>query len=216
MRTDWQHRIATLSGQDQSPMAQWDEMTVDQLSLTSCVWAWWVSTPCVDSIVRPPRLHWVTGVCAFGCNLPPVLASEWVGSLTCYCASTEVERILSKSQHRFWDFSALNGSYQELGLPWAHRKAGEETSLAITAGNRTSDPPITSAALYHRAISLPIAISSGIVRVGTVYLTGIICGKPMISVSTAGWNDLSMSSSVQWLTFIQHTKCKQADWVRHA
>ena len=35
----------------------------------------------------------ILGACAFRCNLPPALLTEWSGSFTCYCGNTRVERI---------------------------------------------------------------------------------------------------------------------------
>ena len=37
--------------------------------------------------------HIRNGVCVFSCNLPPALLAEWLGSFTCYCGNTGVERI---------------------------------------------------------------------------------------------------------------------------
>ena len=59
--------------QDQCLGVQRAEMTVDEHSLTSCVWARFPSmspTLCLDSIVRPIRFRWVKGACLFSCNLP--------------------------------------------------------------------------------------------------------------------------------------------------
>ena len=56
-----------------------------------------VTTLCLDSsIVSPLWLHWVKGVCMFRCNLPPALLAEWLGSLTCHCGNTGVERTQNK------------------------------------------------------------------------------------------------------------------------
>ena len=59
-----------------------------------------VSTLSLDSsIVSPLQLRWVKGVCVFRCNLPPVLLADWLGSFTCHCSSTGVERTQNNDQH---------------------------------------------------------------------------------------------------------------------
>ena len=83
-------------------MAQQAETTVTKCSLVSCLWAHFLigsHTMPGLSIVSPLRLCWVKCVCMFSCNLPPALLAEWLGSFTCHCSKTEVERTLNKSQH---------------------------------------------------------------------------------------------------------------------
>ena len=96
------HEIHSLC-QDQTTMAQRVAMNVAKCYLTSCVWTHlWIRshTLCPDSgTVRPLRLCWVKGVCAFGCNLPPALLAEWSGSFTCRCSNTGVERTPNKCQY---------------------------------------------------------------------------------------------------------------------
>ena len=58
---------------------------------------WQFSRLCLDSIVIPPWLRWVKGVCVFRCNLPPALVAEWPGSFTCQRSNTVVKRTLNKS-----------------------------------------------------------------------------------------------------------------------
>ena len=60
----------------------------------------------VGSQTMPGQLHsqptptsLVKGVCVFRCNLPHVLLAQWLGSFTCHCSNTGVERIPNKSQH---------------------------------------------------------------------------------------------------------------------
>ena len=42
--------------------------------------SWWLCTLCLETIISQLRLHWVTGVCLFSCNLIPALLAEWPGS----------------------------------------------------------------------------------------------------------------------------------------
>ena len=56
------HAPILLFSQDQSTVAQWAEMAVDEHSLVSCMWAHFpdrVPTLCLKGIVSPLRLHWV-------------------------------------------------------------------------------------------------------------------------------------------------------------
>ena len=82
------HWFYTL-GQDQSTVAQQAEKTgpmfPDKLP--------------VSGLVSPLRLCCVNGVCVFRCNLPPALLAEWLGSFTCHCGNSGVERTPNKSKH---------------------------------------------------------------------------------------------------------------------
>ena len=87
-----------------------------------------VPTLCLDSgIVSPLWLHWVKGVCLFRCNLPPTLLVEWLGSFTCHCSNTGMERTKTKSVHKV--------------------NSGEENSPTTPAGIRTHNLSIMSPAL---------------------------------------------------------------------
>ena len=92
--------------QDQSTVAQWSEMTVVECSLTSWVWARFQigsHTMSGQGHSQTPlglRLHWVKGLCILRCNLQPTLLAEWLGSFTCCCSNTGVERTPDKSAHK--------------------------------------------------------------------------------------------------------------------
>ena len=92
-----------LLGQDQSPVAQRVKTTESEYPLTSYLWARfqiWLPHVCLDSgMVSPFRLRWVKGVSLFECNLEPALLAKWMGSFTCHCSTTGLERTPNKSQH---------------------------------------------------------------------------------------------------------------------
>ena len=138
----------SLLHRDQSTLAQQAETTVDEHSLTSCMWARFpdrfpgpVPTVCLNSMVSPLRLRWVKSVCVFRCNSPPVFFFFynfwWPGSFTCHCGNTRVERTLNKSQHRL--FILEKNSFLSSFFFFF---------FAAPVGNRTSDPPIKSSKLY--------------------------------------------------------------------
>ena len=66
-------------------------------------------------------------VFVFTRDLPPALLAEWLGSFTCHCGNTGMERTPTKSQHR--------------------KLTREENSPAAPAGSQTRNLSITSPAL---------------------------------------------------------------------
>ena len=86
------HTNFTLGGDQSTVAQQWDEcgwMFPDKLHVSLFPnrfshYAWTVDR------VSPLWLHWVKGVCVFGCNLPPALFAELWGSFTCHCCNTVV------------------------------------------------------------------------------------------------------------------------------
>ena len=88
--------------QDQSTVARRAKMTVAESSLTSCMRARFrTGSHAVPGRQhgQPALTHWVKGVCVFRCNLLHALLAEWLGSFTCHCGYTGVERTTNKGQH---------------------------------------------------------------------------------------------------------------------
>ena len=80
---------------NQSTMAQWDDMTVDEWFLMSCMWAHFpYGFPHKPGQHSPLWLPSVKGACMLSCNLPPALMAEWPGfSFSCYCGNMGMEHI---------------------------------------------------------------------------------------------------------------------------
>ena len=91
----------------------------------------------------PLRLCWVKGVCVIMCNLPPAFLAKWLGSFTCHCGNTGVERTPNTESAR-----KVN--------------SGEENPPRAPAAIWTPNFWITSLALYQQAIpAISITYSVG-------------------------------------------------------
>ena len=73
-------------------IAQRAKKTVAKRNIKSCVFP--------DSIVSPLQLRLVKAVWVLRRNLSPALSEEWLGSFTCHCGNTGLERTPNKSRHR--------------------------------------------------------------------------------------------------------------------
>ena len=107
-------------------------MTVADFSLTSCMRAHsQLGFHSLGSgVVSPLQLHWVMGVCVFGCNLPPALLAGWQGLL---CATAVTQG---------WNRHQIRVGAQ----------SGEEESPATPAGIWTCSLFIMSPVIYQQAV----------------------------------------------------------------